>query len=130
MVAKPKRALTRGLRGPYSRARAIAKPPKRSMEDKFCKRVRSDLLAQLGPKPTTTQRLLVDRVVMVLLRIELMDAVALRNRDLTESQAVSYLAWNNTASRMLRALGLKEADRATSLDHLSMPSFAEADLHG
>lgn len=97
----------------------------------ICNQIRADLTAQLGREPTASQKLMIERIVMVLLRIELMDVIALRNAELTERQARDYLAWNNTVSRMLRALGLKAeaAPDPPPFVHLDELSLID-DLHG
>ena len=105
--------------GPYSRDAAIARPRAQTKEARFCNRVRSDLTAQIGGTPTATQKYMIERIVMVLLRIELMDCVALKNSTLTDSQARDYLAWNNTVSRMLRSLGTKAGNPPPTFDHFS-----------
>jgi hypothetical protein len=104
--------------GPYSREAAIARPRAQTKEARFCNHVRAELTAQVGGTPTATQKYLIERIVMTLLRIELMDCVALKNSTLTESQARDYLAWNNTVSRMLRSLGTKPASAERTFDHL------------
>ena len=114
--------------GPYSREAAIARPARQTREARFCNHVRDDLTAQLGGSPTATQKYLIERIVMVLLRIELMDCVALKNSTLTESQARDYLAWNNTVSRMLRALGTKSARQDVGFDHFSELTLPEMAL--
>jgi hypothetical protein len=113
--------------GPYSREAAIARPRAQTKEARFCNHVRDELTAQVGGTPSATQKYLIERIVMVLLRIELMDNVALRNSTLTESQARDYLAWNNTVSRMLRALGTKPARQEPGFNHLGDLSLAEVD---
>lgn len=64
---------------------------------------------------------------MTLLRIELMDKLALNSDTpgvITERQSHDYLAWVNTAGRLLRILGLEPAD-ARSLS----PSEALANVY-
>lgn len=94
--------------GPYSREAAIARPRRRTRESRFLEKIRADLTAHVGGKPSAPQKLLIERIAMTLLRIELMDRDALNERDgaVTERQARDYLAWNNTVARMLRELGL------------------------
>ena len=104
--------------GPYSREAAIARPARQTREARFCNHVRDDLTAQLGGSLSAIQKYQIERIVMVLLRIELMDCVALKNSALTESQTRDYLAWNNTVSRMLRSLGTKGASPRADFGHL------------
>jgi hypothetical protein len=94
--------------GPYSRPGAIARPARRSKAARYLIQVRADLTEHVGGNPTPTQKLLIERIAMTLLRIELMDRDALADKTgtLTDAQAKNYLAWSNTVSRMLRHLGL------------------------
>jgi hypothetical protein len=94
--------------GPYSREAAIAKPRRRTREARFLEKTRADLTAQVGGNPSATQKLMIERIAMTLLRIELMDRDALNDKSgtLTETQAKNYLAWENTVARMLDRLGL------------------------
>jgi hypothetical protein len=105
--------LIRGT-GPYSREAAIARPRRRTRESRFLEKTREDLTAHCGGDPSTTQKLLIERIAMTLLRIELMDRDALNDKSgvLTETQTKNYLAWENTVSRMLRHLGLEKSNEA------------------
>ena len=105
--------------GAYVRRGAIARPRRQTKQARFLNQVRDDLTAHVGGKPSPTQRLLIERIAMTLLRIELMDLSALRDGTLAERQAREYLAWNNTVARMLRSLGLKSANRTDEpIDYL------------
>jgi hypothetical protein len=88
------------------------------------KEVRADLVSHVGGHPTVTQALLIDRIAVLLLRMELMDAEALRGSAMSDKDAKAYLGWNNTVSRMLRQLGLKgAANRGPTLaDYISRKS--------
>jgi hypothetical protein len=101
--------------GPYSRSAQLAKPKRRTRESRFLEQTRADLTAHLGGAPSMTQALMIERIVMTLLRIELMDRDALQSdtpRVITERQSRDYLAWVNTAGRLLRSLGLEPAKPA------------------
>ena len=96
--------------GPYSRSAQLAKPKRRTRESRFLLQIRMDLTKHLGGSPNIAQTLMIDRIAMTLLRIELMDRDALRSDTpgvITERQARDYLAWVNTAGRLLRSLGLE-----------------------
>jgi hypothetical protein len=95
--------------GPYSRSAQLAKPKRRTRESRFLVTIRADLTKHLGGAPNIAQLLMIDRIAMTLLRIELMDRDCLRSDtpgELTERQSRDYLAWVNTAGRLLRSLGL------------------------
>jgi hypothetical protein len=84
------------------------------------KRVRDDLAEHLGGNVSATQRMIINRIAMLQLRVELMDRNALRGGDQTERDQRQYLAWCNTISKLLRHLGLKGAAprEKTLADHL------------
>jgi hypothetical protein len=73
---------------------------------------------------------MIDRIAMTLLRIELMDRDALESDTpgvLTERQSRDYLAWVNTAGRLLRSLGLEATEERTpSLHELINAPVSEA----
>lgn len=101
--------------GAYSREAAIARPAARTKEARYLNAVRDQLTVHVGGKPTAVQKFMIERIAMTMLRIELMDTRALKDRDIGERQARDYLAWNNTVSRMLFRLGAKEMPDAPSL---------------
>jgi hypothetical protein len=116
--------------GPYSRSAQLAKPKRRTRESRFLLQVRADLVAHLGGKPSVAQALMIDRICMTLLRIELMDRDALMSATpgvITERQSRDYLAWVNTAGRLLRSLGLEGVQESGGLsDYLAARSKSEA----
>jgi hypothetical protein len=106
---------------PHSRPGKLALIDGRRAEARRMKEIRSELTRHLGGTPSVTQRMMIDRVAMLTLRMELMDANALQTGNFTENDARVYLAWNNTVSKMLRHLGLKEtaAPPRTLADHIA-----------
>ncbi|MDE2343423.1 MAG: hypothetical protein KGL63_08555, partial [Betaproteobacteria bacterium] len=70
----------------------------------------AELASHLGGKPSTTQRILIDRVATLLLRMELMDKETFAGGAQTDRDRRTYLGWHNAVSRSLRHLGLKGAD--------------------
>src|SRR5437763_209650 len=59
--------------GPYSRSHHLFKVDGRTREAQLMHRVRKELTKQVGPNPTTTQRMLIDRAVILSLRIAQLD---------------------------------------------------------
>jgi hypothetical protein len=71
------------------------------------RRVRAELAAHVGGKPSATQRALIDRIAWLYLHIAMLDARSVERRHMTEHDSRTYLAWCNTLARTLRQLGLK-----------------------
>ncbi len=105
--------------GPHSRPGKLAIVDGRSAEARRMKEVRAELTEHLGGKPSVAHRLLIDRVAMLLLRMELMDKEALGGTAMTERDQRAYLGWHNAVSRSLRHLGLNGAPGKAA------PSLAE-----
>ncbi len=98
--------------GPYTRTAQLARPRRRTSVSRFLLTTRTELIAHCGGHPSITQKLMIERICMTLLRIELMDRDALNSDtpgEITERQARDYLAWVNTAGRLLRTLGIEPA---------------------
>jgi hypothetical protein len=81
----------------------------RRAEARRMKEIKSALIQHLGGNPSTAQRMLIDRIAALTLRLELMDKEALAGNPETERDARSYLAWSNALARMLHRLGLDGA---------------------
>lgn len=92
--------------GPHSRPGKLAVIDGRSAEARRMKEVRQELAQHVGGSPSIAQRMLIDRIAALTLRMELMDRKAMQSDGLTEKDTREYLGWNNTVSRMLRQLGL------------------------
>ena len=107
--------------GVYSRPTALARLDMRSAEGRLLSRVRADLTAHVGGNPSAVQRALIDQIAMLQLHIAMMDARALRNGRLSERDGRQYLAWSNSAARLLRQLGMKgaAAKPRTLAEHLA-----------
>jgi hypothetical protein len=98
----------------------LSKLDGRTREANLMKRVREELYAHVGGKPTTTQRLLIERAVILSLRVAQIDAKILAGEPLTTHDSNFALAWNNALRRTLVALGSGAAARAPTLaDHLA-----------
>ncbi len=94
------------------RSRRLRVTDGRTSEAKLIDQVRVDLTTHVGGKPTATQRLLIDRAAMLTFQVHMMDRQALKDGAMSEHTCRQYLAWSNTLTRTLTALGL-EAGRAS-----------------
>jgi hypothetical protein len=94
---------------PYSQSIVLAKPPDgRSKEGKLLRATRKALFDHLGGEDriTAPQRALIERCAMLQLRISMLDD-RLVNGGFTEFDAKEYLAWSNSLTRTMVALGLE-----------------------
>lgn len=107
--------------GPYSKEPAKARLDLRSSEARFLRRIRAELAAHCGGKPSATQRALIDRAAWLALYLAQLDAKAMKRGTMTDHDARHYLAWNNSYSRTVSQLGLKGAAAPvrTLADHLA-----------
>ncbi|MDF3625776.1 hypothetical protein [Brytella acorum] len=95
--------------GPYSRPEALLKMDGRTRYARVLKKVRADLIAHVGGKPSPTQLALIERAAWITLHMTLMDGHMLQGGAPAERDARQYLAWSNTHARIMRALGLESA---------------------
>ena len=93
--------------GPHSRPGKLAVIDGRRAEARRMKEVRQELVAHVGGKPSATQRMMIDRVAVMMLRMELLDKEAMNGTPMADHDQRAYLGWANSVSRMLRHLGLK-----------------------
>ena len=89
----------------------------RTREGRLLKRMRVELIAHVGGKPSATQRAMIDQCAQLRLRLAVMDrAFAQSGGAMTAHDTRTYLAWANSYSRLLRQLGLQGvAERAPTL---------------
>src|SRR5438105_14864700 len=113
---------------PNSQPHTIAKLDGRTREAILMRRVRVELTAHCGHTPSATQRLLIERAVMLSLKVAQIDAMILEGYPLTGHDNVHALAWNNALRRTLEALGKPAAQRTPSLSEYfaDMASRGEA----
>jgi hypothetical protein len=91
----------------------------RSREGQLIRAVRDELMAHVGGKPSTVQRMLIERAVMLTVHIGRLDARALEKGSMSPHATREYLAWCNVLRRTLATLGLKGAEATpTSLSDL------------
>ena len=88
----------------YSREGAIARPGARTKEARFLAVMRDRLTTYVGGTPSPVQALLIERIAWTMLRIELMDAAALKTEATAENQSRAYADLSETAAHLLRQL--------------------------
>jgi hypothetical protein len=92
------------------------------------RRVRAELTAHVGGNPSAVQRALIERAVILSLRVAQIDAKILSGDGLTLHDSNFALAWNNALRRTLAALGVEPAAaRPPSLDELKREALAARD---
>ena len=109
--------------GPYSRPFALAKLDGRTKEAALMRRVRAELTTHCG-RPSATQRVLIERAVILSLRVAQIDAKILAVEPLTLHDSNFALAWNN-ARRTLVALGQPAAPRVQTFAEAMAEAMAE-----
>jgi hypothetical protein len=114
--------------GAYSRPNALAKLDGRTKEAMLMRRIRTELIAHVGGKPNAVERALIERAVILSLRVAQIDAKIVAGEMLTTHDNAHALAWNNALRRTFVELGLKPpAAKAPSLaDHLAALEKSEA----
>ena len=107
----------------YSRPEVLSKLDGRTREARVMQRVKADLVQHVGGKPSPTQSALIERAAWLTLHIALMDArISELGEQPSERDGRQYLAWSNTLTRTLLAIGTKaknEERPATLRDHLA-----------
>ena len=81
----------------------------RSKEGELARRVRRDLIAHLGGKPSATQSMLIARMAWLLVHMARIDERAMAGDGLSAHATREYLAWHGQVARGLAQLGLKGA---------------------
>ena len=106
--------------GPYSRPRTLAKMDQRTREAQILRATRRELTAHVGGRPSATQAALIERAAWLTLHVALLDAKRVQGAA-SEHDSRTYLAWSNSLTRTLAAMGLAAAPKpvATLADHLA-----------
>jgi hypothetical protein len=81
----------------------------RTREARLFRDLRIELVNHVGGHPTAAERALIDRIAMLQTHLARMDERMFETGELSDHASRQYLAWANSVSRMLQALGLKEA---------------------
>jgi hypothetical protein len=97
----------------YSRPCRVAGVTTRTAEGRLIRDVRRDLIAHVGGAPSAPARALIERAVMLTVQLGRMDAKALADGAMSDCAARQYLAWSNTLTRTMVALGLEAAAPAS-----------------
>jgi hypothetical protein len=95
----------------------------RSREAQLYRSHRDELIRHVGGKPTTVQSILIHRLAWVQVHLARMDERSFRDGGLSDHATREYLAWTNTVSRMLQALGVENP----SAKLLKAPELSLAD---
>jgi hypothetical protein len=115
-ATRKRTAAQRQRKDTYSRPCRVAGVTTRSAEGRLIRDVRADLINHVGGAPSATQRVMIERAVMLTVQLGRMDAKALADGAMSEHASREYLAWSNTLTRTMKALGIKgAADRAPSI---------------
>jgi hypothetical protein len=96
--------------GAYSKEIVLARPDGRSREGRLVRSMRAALFEHLGGEArlSAPQRAMVERCAMLQLRCAVLDGKML-DGTFSEYDAKTYLAFSNSLSRTLAALGLQPA---------------------
>jgi hypothetical protein len=92
---------------PHSRLLARGSIDGRTREGRFLAAVRAELAGHLGGEPSAAQRVLIDRVAWLRLRVALFDEKLAQGAELTGHDARVYLAHSNALIRAMREIGHK-----------------------
>jgi hypothetical protein len=102
----------------YSRPATLLNLDQRTREARMMRETRAELTAHLGGAPSTVQKLLIDRAVILRLQLALLEAKS-NVGTLSERDGRQYLAWSNSLTRLLREMGVKAvAERPRTLDEI------------
>jgi hypothetical protein len=78
-------------------------------EARLFRALRAELVAHVGGNPSAAQRALIDRAAMLQTHLARMDEKVFGEGEMSDHASRQYLAWANSVSRMLQALGLEPA---------------------
>jgi hypothetical protein len=70
------------------------------------RQVRRDLTAHIGGNPNAAQRMLIERAVILSLRVAMLDQKIVNGEILTTLDNNQYLAWSNSLVRTIARLGI------------------------
>ncbi|WP_376094602.1 hypothetical protein ACE7GA_01450 [Roseomonas sp. CCTCC AB2023176] len=93
--------------GAYAGLARLSDMDLRTRHGRILRGVRAELVAHVGGTPSATQRLLVERAAQLTLRVAIFDDRLAEGGALTDHDSRQYLAWSNSLTRTLKALGLK-----------------------
>src|SRR5689334_6635113 len=93
--------------GRYSRDKSIVNVDYRTRKGMFMRKVREELTAHCGGNPSAVQRALIERAVILSLKVAQFDARIIANEPLGLRDSNYALAWNNALRRTVAALGVQ-----------------------
>jgi hypothetical protein len=96
--------------GAYSRYIALGSIDGRRREAKAMREVVAELTRHVGGRPSSVQKLLIDRAAKLHLRLLIMDAATEPGGGMSEKNAREYLCWSNAYTRTLGLLGLRATE--------------------
>jgi hypothetical protein len=85
----------------------LRKVDQRTKEAAHLRRVKAELRQHVGGTPSVTQAMLIDRAAILSLRVTQLDAQMAETGALSDFTSRTYLAWSNSLTRTIAALGLK-----------------------
>ena len=89
----------------YSQPAMLANLDQRTREARMMRETRAALTAHVGGKPSATQKVLIERAVMLTLRLAMLDAKT-PTEGMSERDSRQYLAWNNSLVRLTKQIGI------------------------
>lgn len=96
----------RSGRGAFNPEATISGLDGRSSERRFMKKLRAELLTQIGGPPTAVERALIEQAVALALRLRAMDLRFLAGGQMSEHDSRTYLAWSGHYTRTVQRIGV------------------------
>jgi hypothetical protein len=113
--------------GPRSRPHIFGKLDGRTKEALHLQAVRAELAAHVGGDPDAVQRMLIERLAIVSLRLALYDQKFTEGKPVTEHDSRVYASLHGHYQRMLRQLGPAAAAKPMTADeHIARLAAREA----
>jgi hypothetical protein len=101
--------------GPCSRVESLGNLDQRTRSAAYLRRVRAELVEHVGGAPDAVQKLLIDRLAVIALRLKLYDEAFAEGKRVTEFDNRTYGALHSQYRLMLAQLGPAAAARAPTL---------------
>jgi hypothetical protein len=90
-----------------SRPTTLLKLDQRTKGAALIKRIRDDLCAHVGGQPSVAQRMIIDRLAVVTLRLSLFDQKLASDQPVTDHDSRVYASLHNSYRLLIRELGLR-----------------------
>jgi hypothetical protein len=116
------RAKAPRLINPEWRPAMLGKLDRRTWQGRLLRDVRLELAEHVGGHPSAAQLALIEQVAQIRLRLAMFDRKHAERGRMSAHDGRTYLAWANSYSRMLLALGLERHQPAAAA---KPPSLAE-----